>query len=104
MEKLENNIESEKYIRAKKRVEELKSYYWHLAIYLGVNTLISVRKIIRNLDNGETFNEAFFDLGTFVVWAFWGIGILLHTLNVFGSGIFLGRKWEEEKIKELMNK
>ena len=56
-------------------------------------------------ENGETFSEAFWDLGTFFVWGSWGIGITVHALVVFGSFSFLvGKNWEERKIKELIEK
>ena len=102
MERLDNKLDDKKYIQAQKRVKELKDYYWHLAIYFIINTIITIQKITRNLENGETFNEAFFDFATLAVWLFWGIGILFHTLKVFGSGAFFGREWEERKIKEFM--
>jgi hypothetical protein len=36
---------------------------------------------------------------------FWGIAILLHASRVFiFRGKFLGEKWEEEKIRDLMEK
>jgi len=94
-----NNFEKKE--RAKKRVEELKGFYWHLIIYIAVNTFISVNKVIRNLDNGETFNEAFFDLGTFFIWGAWGIGLLYHALKVYGIRIF-GKEWEERQIRKYM--
>jgi 2TM domain len=35
---------------------------------------------------------------------FWGIGLVVHGLSVFGSNLFFGRGWEEKKIQELMDK
>jgi len=36
---------------------------------------------------------------------FWGIGIILHASKVFIlKGRFLGKAWEEKKIKEIMEK
>ena len=56
------------------------------------------------MHNGETFNEAFFDFGTFAVWIFWGIGIFFHTMGMFGKNLIFGKEWEERKIKEYMQK
>lgn len=98
-----NNTQEQKYIRAKKRVEDLKSYYWHLAIYLIINIFIITRKTMRNLNNGETFEQAFFDIGTFAVAILWGVPMLLHTFKIFGFTFFVGKDWEERKIKEFMN-
>lgn len=104
MKLIDNNNEEKRYLKAKKRIEELKQFYKHLVVYIVVNTFISSRKIIRNLDNGETLNEAFFDSSTFIVWFFWGIAIVLQAFKVFGFDLFMGKNWEEQKIKELMNK
>lgn len=95
--------EEQKYLQAKKRVDELKGYYWHLATYLIVNVFISASKISRNLNNGETFEQAFFDFNTFGLWFVWGIGLAFHTFKTFGFHFFLGKNWEERKIKEFMN-
>ena len=35
---------------------------------------------------------------------FWGIGLAFHWVGVFGKGIVFSKKWEERKIKELMDK
>jgi len=97
-----NRKETEKYLRAQKRVENIKGFYVHLLVYICVNLFISIKKISRNLDNGETFNEAFFDFGTFIVWIIWGIGLALNAYHVFvKDGILLSR-WEERKIREYM--
>ena len=34
----------------------------------------------------------------------WGIGVLFHGMKVFNITPFLGRNWEEQKIRELMEK
>ncbi|WP_431166446.1 2TM domain-containing protein [Tenacibaculum halocynthiae] len=101
--KTDNYTKEQKYFRAQKKVEELKKYYVHLSVYIIVNIFISVKKIVRNVDNGETFQEAFFDFGTFATWFFWGIGLVFHTFKVFGFDFFLGKNWEERKIKEHMD-
>ena len=89
--------------RAKRRVEELKGFYWHLAAYLGVNLFITISKISSNLGNGETFGEAFWDFGTFAIWFFWGIGLAFHAAKVFGNFSLFGRQWEEKKIQQYMD-
>ncbi|MEO1013531.1 MAG: 2TM domain-containing protein [Bacteroidota bacterium] len=90
--------------RAKKRVEELKGFYWHLSVYLAVNLFISISKIGRNIGNGESFSEAFFDFGTFVVWIFWGIGLVFHAVRVFSRSPFFGKGWEETQIRKYMER
>ncbi|MGG8495136.1 2TM domain-containing protein [Tenacibaculum sp. TC6] len=100
----ENFNQEQKYLRAKKRVDEIKRYYIHLAVYIAVNLFISIKKIVRNMNGGETFEEALLDFNTFSLWIFWGIGIVFHTFRVFGFDFFMGKNWEERKIKEFMEK
>lgn len=92
---------SSKQARAKKRVEDLKGFYGHLAAYVFVNTFISTFKIIGNLGNGESFMQAFWDLGTFFVWIAWGIGLGFHAAKVFGFSFF-SKDWEERQIKKFI--
>jgi len=95
--------EDNKYLRAKKKVEKLKGFYWHLAFYLGVNLFISTSKIVSDLSEGKTFVEIFWDFGTFAVWIFWGIGIFFHAIEVFKQNILFGKDWEERKLNEFMD-
>ncbi len=44
------------------------------------------------------------DISNYATVFFWGIGLLAHWASVFGSGLILGRKWEERKIKEFMDR
>ncbi len=102
MEVMNDNRDKKK--RAKKRVEALKGFYIHLTIYILVNTFISTMKIVRNLGEGESFSEAFFDFGTFAVWFFWGIGVFFHGLKVFSYNPFFGKDWEHKQIQKFMDK
>ncbi len=86
--------------RAKRRVEELKGFYWHLAAFLGVNLFITISKISNNLGNGETFGEAFWDFGTFAIWFFWGIGLAFHAAKVFSLNPIFGKDWEKRQIQK----
>ena len=90
------------FYRAKQRVDKLRGFYTHVVVYILVNIGISVYKIVRNLTHGESFNEALFDFGSFALWGLWGIALGLHAFSVFGLPYFLGRNWEEEKIKKFM--
>lgn len=90
----------ESYLRAKKRVEKIKGFYIHLGVYIIINLLILVMKYIDVMD---TF-DYFWEWDTFDVAFFWGIGLFFHFINVFGFNVILGKNWEEQKIKELMEK
>ena len=88
-----NHIKEDNYLLAKKRVKKLKGFYIHFAVYIVVNTFISANIIISNIyENGGTFNEAFWNFGTFAI----------HAFNVFGLPFLFGKDWEERKIKKYM--
>lgn len=101
---MDKHLYNDRYERAKKRVDKIKGFYWHFASYFIVNTFISFSKVVSNMNDGESFFEAFFDFGTFALWVFWGIGIFFHAFGVFGKYFLFGEKWEQRKIQELMKK
>lgn len=98
-------IEGIKYLRAKKRVEKIKGFYVHFAVYVAVNILIS-GIIIYGLtyEEGDSYGDAFSNFGVYSTWVFWGIGVFFHWLGVFGFNSFFGKNWEENKLKEIMKK
>ncbi len=99
---MKNHIEEDRYLRAKKRVEKLKGFYWHFASYFVVNMFISVTKIISDMDDTTSFMDAFLDFGTFAVWIFWGIGVFFHALGVFAPNLPFLKRWEEDKLEQFI--
>ena len=89
-------LREDAYLRAQKRVKKLVGFYWHLASYLIVNLFI----IIIIVSSGVSL----FHFATWSTAFFWGIGLFFHFLGVFGPSFMFGRKWEERKIKEIMEK
>lgn len=89
----ESYISGKKYDRAKKHVEELKGFYIHFAIYL-----IMVPVFIFLNFKSQGFPWAFFPI------VGWGAGVSGHAMEVFNYNPFLGKNWEEKKIRDLMNK
>ncbi|MCO4820550.1 MAG: 2TM domain-containing protein [Flavobacteriaceae bacterium] len=87
----------EAYLRAKKKLDKLIGFYWHLAVYIVINTFLIIL-ITTNSDQG------FWNFGTFATPFFWGIGLLFHFLGVFGPDFVFGKNWEEKKMKEYMEK
>lgn len=87
----------EAYMRAKKKVDALIGFYWHLAVYIVVNTFL-ILLIGLNSDGG------FGGFGPYATALFWGIGLLFHFLGVFGPDFIFGKDWEQRKIKEFMDK
>lgn len=78
------------YLKAKKRVKDLKEFYGHLTSYCLVIPFL----IFLNLYTAPQFQWFWFPmLG-------WGMGLSFHAFEVFGYG----KSWEEKKIRELMNK
>lgn len=100
---METSTDRLTFLKAKHRVDQLKSFYTHLLVYLVINTFIIVAKILNNLSNGETFEQAFFDLSTFLVAIIWGIFLSMHIFYLFILPYFLGKNWELNKIESLMN-
>ena len=97
--------QEQNYIRAKKRVKEIKGFYVHLSVYIIINIFISGVIIYGLMTSGDSFNQAITNFGVYSTWVFWGIGMFFHWLGVFGyTSIGFGRDWEEKKIKEMMEK
>lgn len=83
----------ERYLRAKRKMENLKRFYSHLTVYILVNIMIFIVNLIT--DPGD--------------WWFiypllgWGIAIVIQAFTTFVPDKF-GTDWEEKKIKEYMEK
>jgi len=83
----------ENYLRAKKRVENLKSFYIHLTVYVLVNVMLFLINIISDPSN----------LWFLYPLVGWGIGVTIHGSTTLSFGKF-GTEWEERKIKEYIEK
>ncbi|MEJ2163869.1 MAG: 2TM domain-containing protein [Robiginitalea sp.] len=83
---------------AKKRVDELKGFYIHLAVYIAVNIFIQLAIVINHYKDGEPL----FSWPSLVTPFFWGIGLAFHAAHVFGFGLVLGKDWEERMIRKYM--
>ena len=98
-------IEEQQYLRAKKRVKNIKDFYVHLIVFVITNIFISGIIIFGLMKSGYNLNDAFSNFEVYSTWIFWGIGMFFHWLGVFGfKSLGLGKDWEEKKIKELMEK
>ena len=89
-----NNITQDKYLKAQKRVEDLKGFYGNLTSYVIVNTGLLILNLVTSPQHLWFYYPL---LG-------WGIGVALHAMKVFNYMPILNRDWEERKIKELMEK
>jgi hypothetical protein len=90
-------LKEDAYIRAKKKLDKIVGFYWHLAIYVIVNIFLI-------LLIGFKSGEGFFSFAPYSTAIFWGIGLMFHFLGVFGPNFMFGKNWEQKKIKELMDK
>lgn len=86
--------EAERYYQAQKKVKEIREFYEHLAVYILCNPIV----IVVNLMTSPGY--------LWFIWCVlgWGIGVVLHGLSVFNLPPFFNKKWEEKKIKELLEK
>lgn len=80
--------DNNKYIRAKKRVEELKGFYGGLVAYCVVIPFL----IFINYRTSWDYKWFWFPVFG------WGLGIVIHAFTIFGYG----RDWEERKIRQIM--
>ncbi|WP_460219665.1 2TM domain-containing protein [Psychroserpens sp. MEBiC05023] len=92
-----HSINQERYELAAKRVKRLKGYYFHVMIFIIINT-ISAAINYRSLDDGESF----FQWHNFISLSIWGLILLIHTASVFLPNIIFGKGWEARRIKKYM--
>ena len=101
---MEKNIfEEDRYLKAQKRVKEIKGFYWNLFWYAFVN--ISWFSIVLFLNSGESFFDyGFWGMGYGLIpnIIFWGLGLFAHWFVVFGRHLTFSKSWEERKIKQFM--
>lgn len=89
---IHTNLEAEDkiYLRARKRVKEMKGFYANLASYCIIIPFL----IFINLFTQNKYHWFWWPL------LGWGIGVASHAFQVFG----IGESWQEKKIQEIMNK
>ena len=88
--------------RAKHKVEKIKGFYKHLAIYLIVNGFLYGLKFVRNQNFDVTITVVWPNIEFGGLWFYWGIGLAIHGLTVFGAIHLFGKKWEQDKINQFM--
>jgi two-component system LytT family sensor kinase len=88
------DLENSNYVKAVERVEKLKEFYQNLASYCLVIPFL----IFINLRFSPGFHWFWFPIFG------WGIGLTFHFLEVNNYNIFLGKNWEDRKVKEMMEK
>lgn len=89
-----NSNEQNMYLKAQKRVEDIKGFYGNLTSYIVVNIGLMVLNLVTSPEH----------LWFFYPMIGWGIGVIAHGMSVFNYMPFLSSDWEEKKIQELMRK
>lgn len=87
---LNKEDENKAYLRAQKRVKEIKSFYANLISYCIIIPFL----IFVNLYTQNKYHWFWWPL------LGWGIGVASHAFQVFG----IGQSWQEKKIQEIMDK
>ncbi|RUA13851.1 MAG: histidine kinase [Flavobacteriia bacterium] len=93
VETQQSYIEEKRYIKAKERVKAIKDFYGNLTAYCIVIPFLWWL----NSRTTDFLWAIFPTLG-------WGFGVLMHGMEAFGYNPLWGKRWEERKIKELMEK
>jgi len=102
------NNQSRKFIRAQKKVENIKLFYNHVGVYVVCVSLMLLfknvlvinvvsAKVLGNVEYLEWINWNVY--GTPILW---GIAILFHALSVFKFKIPFICKWEERQLEKYM--
>lgn len=86
------NNDYEKYQKAHKQVQIIKGFYRHLLVY----SIVMIVLIYINLRYSPQY--------LWFIWSMsgWGIGLVFHAMKAFNYTPFLGKDWENQKIKEFM--
>jgi len=91
MKKQDLYIKDKRYQKAKEKVEAIKGFYGNLLAYCLVIPFLAWLNW-----RTTSFPWVFFPmLG-------WGLGVLLHGMEVYGYNPLWGKRWEERKLRELM--
>ncbi len=86
------DFENSKYIRAVERVGKIKEFYQNIITYIVMMPFL----VFINLRFSPQFHWFWFPMFG------WGIGVIFHGLEAYNYSFFLGKNWEEKKIKEMM--
>jgi len=90
---MENNNKDTKYLKAKRRVAEIKEFYISLTSYVIFISALAALNYYTNQWRNAWFLWAAFG---------WGIGLIFQAMKVYRGVSFLGKNWEERKLKEFM--
>ncbi len=93
VETQQSHIAEKRYLKAKEKVDAVKSFYSNLMTYCVVIPCLWWL----NLRTTDFLWALFPTIG-------WGFGVLAHGMEAYGYNPLWGKRWEERKIQELMDK
>lgn len=96
------DIEEDKRQRAQQRVKQIKGFFTHATVYVIINTMLIVVKLVGTTYNGENFMGPIRHFSTLAPPLFWGIGLALHGIKVFRLNPLLNADWEKRQIQKYM--
>ena len=78
-----------RYLEAKKRTDDIKGLFIHLAIFVAINLGLFLVDVLTGS-------------GWWFYWAtiFWGMGLAAHAVAIYFDQSLRVRRWEEGKIEE----
>ena len=83
-----------RYEEARRHARNVRGFYTHLAVYVLVNAGLFALNML------SSPGRMWFGWTTFG----WGIGLVAHSLAVFGLGGWLGQDWEDREIRRRLDK
>ena len=99
---------TEKFEAAKKRVNEIREFHYHLISYIIVNIVLLIFRtpiVLFFMDVGDSTDEGFLrwlDVNTIVFPLLWGIGLFIHYAVVFGLKPKFIKNWEKRKLEQYL--
>jgi hypothetical protein len=97
-------IKEQQRILANKNVAKISKFYKCLMSYFIVNIFLSIIFVINDISEGNLFLETLWNYHNYKIWLYWGVGILLKAINIFGLPISFNKNWEQKKINEYLEK
>ncbi len=91
---MEVNPNNELFRKARRKARDIRGFYIHCLCYATIIPLLIVVNLVFVPD---FYWFPFSMLG-------WGTGLLFHALSVYDIAPFFGKRWEEKKIKEFMDR
>lgn len=96
---------ADKYLKAKKKVDNIKAFYKHAAFYVIIHLFFIGRRIYKDIKYGDSVIEAFTDISNYRLFFWWTLILIFHAISTFEFvNLLFGKNWENRKIKEEMEK